>query len=341
MRKTKIEAFLPSFLCAAALFAAACDRGADRTPAPASQVAQSQAAPASPQAPPPPVNELQPPPQSVRVPPPAPPAAAPSLDARERDLAARAAALDARERRLREREQPKKSAEARRPSPAPAPPSVAEPAAPAPEPAAEPALSPEPSPVPEPAPPAPPKITTVIVPAGTYLAAELTKTLASDTSKVGETFRARIGQDVTQDDGLVVIPAGSEVVGEVTAATPGKKIGGQARLTLKITDLVLPTGKTVPIDATIVQEGRGKGGRDAATIGGAAAGGAVLGRILGGADRGKGGVIGALIGAAAGAVIAAHTPAEQVVVPQGTALGLRLDQPVEVRVVTGGGPEGN
>ena len=43
-------------------------------------------------------------------------------------------------------------------------------------------------------------------------------------------------------------------------------------------------------------------------------------------------MIGALVGAAAGAVIAARTPAEQVVVPQGTALGLRLDQPVEVRV---------
>jgi type IV secretory pathway VirB10-like protein len=341
MRKTKIEAFLPSFLCAAALFAAACDRGADRTPAPASQVAQSQAAPASPQAPPPPVNELQPPPQSVSVPPAVPPAAAPSLADRERELAARAAALDARERRLRERdarEQPKKSPEARRPSPpAPAPPVADEPAAPSPEPAP----IPEPAPVPEPQPPLPPKTTTVIVPAGTYLAAELTKTLASDTSKVGETFRARIGQDLTQDDGLVVIPAGSEVVGEVTAATPGKKIGGQARLTLKITDLVLPTGKTVPIDATIVQEGKGKGGRDAATIGGAAAGGAVLGRILGGADRGRGGVIGALVGAAAGAVIAARTPAEQVVVPKGTALGLRLDQPVEVRVVADGGPEGN
>jgi type IV secretory pathway VirB10-like protein len=328
MRKTKSESFLPAFVCIVALFAAACDRGADSTPPPASRVAQSQAAPAPP---PPPVNELQPPPQSVSVPP--TPPAAPSLADRERDLAARAADLDARERRLRERE-PKKRAEARPPSPAP--PAAEEPASPAPE------AAPEPAPLPESAlpqalePPPPPRITTVTVPAGTYLAAELTKTLASDTSKVGETFRARIGQDVTQEDGLVVIPAGSEVVGEVTAATPGKKIGGQARLTLKITDLVLPTGRTVPIDATIVQEGKGKGARDAATIGGAAAGGAVLGRILGGADRSRGGAIGALVGAAAGAVIAARTPAEQVVVPKGTALGLRLDQPVEVRVVVGG-----
>ena len=51
-------------------------------------------------------------------------------------------------------------------------------------------------------------------------------------------------------------------------------------------------------------------------------------------------MIGALVGAAAGAVIAARTPAEQVVVPQGTALGLRLDQPVEVRVAVGGGGAG-
>ena len=47
MRTTKIESFLPAFLCAAALLAG-CDRGAERTPAPASRVAQSQAAPAPP-----------------------------------------------------------------------------------------------------------------------------------------------------------------------------------------------------------------------------------------------------------------------------------------------------
>src|SRR3954471_2898008 len=98
MRKIKLESFLPVSLCAVCVMAllAACGRGADSTPPPAARVAQSQTAPAPPQAPPlPPANELQPPPQSVSVPPAPPPPAAPSLADRERDLAARAAALDA------------------------------------------------------------------------------------------------------------------------------------------------------------------------------------------------------------------------------------------------------
>jgi type IV secretory pathway VirB10-like protein len=327
MRNKKIRSLLPGLLCAAALLAAGCNRGENATPAPA-QLAQSQPPAAHPPAPAPPVNELQPPAQAVNVPPPPapPPPERSGVDARERDLAARAADLDARERRLREREQ-QKSASSGPPEP---PPYVAPSTAPgeAEETAAAPASA---EPAPAPAPPQPPRMTTVTVPAGTQLAAELTKTLASNSSTAGETFRARINQDVLQD-GVVAIPAGAEIVGEVTEAVPSKKIGGQARLTLKVTDLVLPTGKTVPIDASIVQEGKSKTGRDAATIGGAAAGGAILGRLLSDGSRGKGGVIGALIGAVAGAAIAARTPGEEVVIPQGTAMSLKLDQPVDVRV---------
>ena len=109
-------------------------------------------------------------------------------------------------------------------------------------------------------------------------------------------------------------------------------MGGQARLALKFTDLVLPSGKTVPIDASFVQEGRNETRRDAATIGGVAAGGAVLGRILGQGNRSRGGVLGAIIGAAAGTAIASKTPGEEVIIPEGSVVGLRLDDSVRVRV---------
>ena len=41
----------------------------------------------------------------------------------------------------------------------------------------------------------------------------------------------------------------------VTEAVPLRKVGGRAKLGLKFTDLVLPDGRTVPIDASLVAAG--------------------------------------------------------------------------------------
>jgi type IV secretory pathway VirB10-like protein len=317
---------LTALLCGAALFSSACNKPEENQAASSETSAPAQVAQAEP-SPVPQVNELQtpPPPPVVEVPPQAAPDTS-SLDARERELKAREAELDARERRLRE------------PAPAPAPKPRSKPA-PAPTPrAAEPESAPAPEPVPaapaeEPAPapePAPQRITTVTLPAGTQLDVELTRTLASNTSRAGDAFRVRIDRDVIEE-GVVAIPAGSEVLGEVTEAVPLRKVGGQARLGLRFTDLVLPSGKTVPIDASFVQSGRSETGRDAATIGGAAAGGAILGRILNKGNRSKGSVLGAIIGAAAGTAIASKTPGEEVVLPQGSVVTLKLDRSIEVR----------
>lgn len=171
----------------------------------------------------------------------------------------------------------------------------------------------------------------VNVPAGTVMEIELVEGLSSQTSEAGDIFRARVASDVSSD-GAVGIPAGSEIVGVVTEAVPLGKVGGRARLGLKFTDLVLPSGKAVPIDATLVQQGSNETRKDAATIGGAAAGGAILGRVLSKKDRSRGAVIGAIIGAAAGAVLASRN-GEEVVIPGGTRLALKLDDEVEVRTV--------
>lgn len=339
MRNPKLQSLLPALLCGAALFAFACNRGEETRAGQVSTEASTQVAQAPapvPPAPAPQINELQNPPQSVTVPPtvpPSPPSDQASLDARERELAAREAELNARERRLQERPAPRSPRPSRPapPAPVPAPESTEEPDA-APEPApAEPEPQPE-EPMPQPEPQ--PQMTTMTVPAGTQMDVEFTRTLASNSSSPGDAFRTRVNRDVVED-GVVVIPAGSEIVGEVAEAVPLKKIGGQAKLVLRFTDLVLPSGKTVPIQASFVQEGRNETKRDAATIGGAAAGGAVLGRILNKGGRSKGSILGALIGAAAGAAIAARTPGEEVVFPQGSVVSLSLDRPLDVRVRAG------
>jgi hypothetical protein len=327
MRPTKTHPILPALLCGAALFTFACGRGEVADPAPP-RLAQTQAPPvaAEPQTP-----ELQPVPRSVRVeeqvPPPAVDRESPELSARERELADREAELDARERRLRQAQTQTQT------RPAPSRPAAEEarpepPRAVTPE-LAPPASAPEPEPAPEPV-REEPRTASVTVPAGTQIDVEFTRRLASNTSSPGDSFRARVNQDLIQD-GVVAIPAGSEILGEVTDALPLKRVGGQARLALKFTDLVLPSGKTVPIDASFVQEGRNETRRDAATIGGVAAGGAVLGRILNRGNRSRGSVLGAIIGAAAGTAIASKTPGEEVIIPEGSVVSLRLDDSVRVR----------
>lgn len=243
------------------------------------------------------------------------------LAARERQLAERRAELDARERRLRERERAEREA----PTPVAEEPEEVTEAAPA-EPAPE-----ADAPLPEREPEALPAPRVVSVPSGTVMEVEFLESLSSQSSQPGDIFRARVSSNVTAD-GDVAIPAGSEVVGVVTEAVPLRKVGGRAKLALKFTDLVLPSGATVPLRASLVEQGRSETGRDAATIGGAAAGGAILGRILNKGNRTKGGLIGAVIGAAAGAAIASRTPGEEVTIPEGTRLDLKLDDAVEVRL---------
>ncbi len=333
MRALKTRIVLPGLLCAAALFSFACGHGQEQ----AGKEVQTSQAPAvsspgaTPQPQAPQVNELRPVPRSVRIPEPPPPPAAEKTaqptqpDSREKALAKREAKIAAREHRLKEREQQARAAESR-PAPEASQPAPEEPVAQEPA-EAEPA--PEPAPMPAEPVVEEPSTVEVSVPAGKMVEVELKQRLASNTSKVGDLFRVRVAHDV-RVDGVVAIPRGSEIVGVVTEAAPLPRIGGQARLTLKLTDLVLPSGSTVPIHASLVQETASKTGRDAAVVGGGAAGGAILGNILG-KGGGKASIVGAIVGAVAGAAVASRTGREEVVMAEGSMLGVRLNDALEVQ----------
>lgn len=158
------------------------------------------------------------------------------------------------------------------------------------------------------------------VPEGTSLAVELVDPLSSRDSRPGDTFRATVSRDVFVD-GEVAIPAGSVVLGKVVDAVPGKRIGGQAKLVVSFTELEPLGGRSTAIEADFSLAGRKTTKRDAATIGGAAAAGAILGRVIDGDD--DGGVLGAIIGAAAGTAVAARER-EDVVLAPGTPFDLLL-----------------
>src|SRR6185369_4028512 len=266
---------------------------------------------------------------------PAPSPSQADLDAKARELAKKQAALDAREKALRDLERRERRT-AKAPALMPETPRAEEPAAP--EPAPQPAAGEgdesemngaEPEPAPEPAPAPEPLPEPVSVPAGTVMGVTMLSTVSSQTSHPGDLFRARISGSVRTEDGVVAIPGGSEIVGEVTEAAPVGKIGGQAKLGIRFTDIVLPDGTTVPVQASFAQTGKNKTGRDAATIGGGAAAGAVLGHAIG--KGGKGSVLGAILGAVVGTVIASRTPGEEIAIDKGTAVDIKLDAPLQVR----------
>ena len=349
MRTSRIPSALAVLLCGAALFTFACgqDREEPRTAEPAPPAVE-ETVPVLPEAPEPEIPsaatgdiELREE-RTVEAREQVEAAERDALEATQRELDRREAELEARARRLRDLERRQRALEtaerreaeaAERPVPQPAPEEVAEETEevePAPEAEAE-TTEPEPEPEPEEELSAEePRPEPATVEAGTVFGVEFLETLSSASSRPGETFRARVTRDLRQD-GRVVIPAGSEVVGEVTEAVPLRKVGGRAKLAVRFTDLVLPTGTSVPIEASFVGQGRSETGRDAATIGGAAAGGAILGRVLNKGDRSKGAVIGAIIGAVVGTAVASRTPGEEVTIDEGTVVDLKLDEAMEIR----------
>ncbi len=260
-----------------------------------------------------------------------------SLADREAELRAREAAVAQREAVVAEREGlepplayspepppfPARVEPPPRPRPAPAPRP-----APLPEPAAVPQSAPAPIPEPQPLPEPEVRTVTVLVPAGSTFEVEFLNGLSSETSEVGQGFEARAVGDLTVGS-EVAVPAGSTISGRVTEVRRGRKVGGRSLLALAFEELRLPSGEAFPIQAALASEGASDRRRDAATIGGSAAGGAILGHAV--KDSDKGTVLGAILGAAIGTGIAAATDAQPVEIPAGTVVELALSEGLSVR----------
>jgi hypothetical protein len=181
-----------------------------------------------------------------------------------------------------------------------------------------------------PAPPARPATRTLT--AGARFDVAATDTISSRTSKVGETFTARVVEDVTNAAGQVVIPAGSTITGKITEVKPAPNPRTPGSLTLDVTSVTVG-GNTYPLEAHVdsletVHKGRGVTTGDAAKVGAGAAVGAVLGRVIGGNSKGT--VIGGVVGAAAGAGVASTTKDSDIVLPAGAHIIVRLTKDLTV-----------
>lgn len=168
----------------------------------------------------------------------------------------------------------------------------------------------------------------VTVPANTVLRLRLDNRVASDTSHVEDPVRASVTTAVVVD-GVDAIPAGSDLKGVVTEATPAGKVKGRASVGFRF-DTLSAHGEQYKVRTQgIAQEAESTRKKDAAKIGIPAAGGAIIGGILGGK---KGAVIGGAVGGGAGTAVVLTTPGEELRLPAGTAIRVKLLEPLTVRV---------
>ena len=194
-------------------------------------------------------------------------------------------------------------------------------------------VEPERAPVtrePEPPPPPPaPEFVDLVVPNDAVLGLQIERTVTSEVARVEDRVDARVTRDVRVGD-RVAIPAGSLVQGSVMEVERGGKVREKAKLGIRFHTVVLGDGTRLNIKTdSVVREGTSPTNESAAKIGGAAAGGAILGAILGG---GKGAVLGGAIGAAGGTAATMAGKANPAILAAGSTVSVRMQQPVTVSV---------
>lgn len=181
----------------------------------------------------------------------------------------------------------------------------------------------------EPEPPPAPEFTELVVPSDSVLGLQIERTISSETARVEDRVEARVTRDVRVGD-RVAIPAGSIVQGSVAEVERGGKVRERARLAIRFHTVVLGNGSRLSIKTdSVVREGTSPTKESAAKIGGAAVGGAILGAILGG---GKGAIIGGATGAAGGTAATMAGDRNPAVLPVGSTVSVRMQQPVTVTI---------
>jgi hypothetical protein len=170
----------------------------------------------------------------------------------------------------------------------------------------------------------------ITIPAGTELPVILDTSVASDSSNVEAPVRAHLSEAVMVD-GQPVLAEGSTVSGVVTDATRSAKVKGRASVGLRF-DSLTPAGaneryriETAAISRTAAATTK----EDAIKIGAPAAGGAIIGAIIGGGD---GAAIGAAAGGGAGTAVVLSTRGNEIRLSAGSTLRVRLTEPLTIRI---------
>ena len=165
---------------------------------------------------------------------------------------------------------------------------------------------------------------------GTLLKVRSSEPLDSKKAKIGTPIEFTVVRDVYAG-GLLAIPRGATIRGEVADAKKAGALGGSPELSLKIDTLEMG-GQSYALDSNPYEvKGPSKTGH---TVGNAI-GGALFGAIIGGAVGGGGGAaIGAAAGGAGGTAASAATPGPRVWIPAEALMDFHLNSPLTVTPVS-------
>ncbi len=175
-----------------------------------------------------------------------------------------------------------------------------------------------------------PVLREITIPTGTRLPVVLDTSVGSDTSRVEEAVHAHIARPVVVH-GQTVLAEGARVSGVVTDATRSGKVKGLAHVGVRF-DTLTPRGDAERYrihTAAIGRRAPATKKKDALEIAAPAAGGAIIGALIGGK---KGAAIGTVAGGGAGTAVVLSTRGKEVHLGKGTALTLRLSEPVTIRI---------
>ena len=179
---------------------------------------------------------------------------------------------------------------------------------------------------------------------GTILHAQLQTPLSTRDTRVGDTFLANLLLPVSTH-GVVLLPAGSQIKGRVSAVHGGRRIAGPASIRLQPDSITLPDGtvhrlhaEVIDVDnytdsrvnseGTIVNSEHPKA--TLAALGLTTGSATVAGAVIGG---GVGAAVGAVVGAGAGTIWWLKRDIQQQL-PVGTGLVFSLDETLNMNPTT-------
>ena len=170
----------------------------------------------------------------------------------------------------------------------------------------------------------------VTIPAGTQLRLRLETSHASNSSRIEDRVEAHLVNPVIVN-GRTVLPSNTDVTGHVTVARPSGKVKGRGYLAVRFTEVRGNDDTYRVTTRTWAREAPGTKKKDAAKIAVPGAVGGVVGAII---DGKKGAAIGAGVGAGAGTAVVLSTAGDEVRLPRGSTLLVRLSAPLTVRVAS-------
>jgi hypothetical protein len=161
------------------------------------------------------------------------------------------------------------------------------------------------------------------IPAGTKIRVRADNTIDVRDRADNRIYRGTVADDVTGENGNVLIPRGANAELIVTNT-------GEHDMSVDL-ESVTVNGRRYMVSAAAYDrarnEGVGENNRTAKYVGGGALLGTIIGAIAGG---GKGAAIGAIAGAGAGAGTQVLTRGNAIRIPAETVLTFRLDQPLDL-----------